>query len=110
MLRQALTDSAGHFRCHLLSLISTLGDFDAYFPLLKAELLGESEESRYWAANLLGRVYEPDRTWPDYAMVTLEDRETGKYLTDNSANIQKRLSAQSTNTVKNAEGWQKMVK
>lgn len=39
------------------------------------------------------------------AMVEFADRHTGKYLTDNSVDIQKLLSAQSANTVKTAEGW-----
>jgi HEAT repeat protein len=65
ILIDAFPASNGRLRSDLLSLLSTVGDFDCVFPLLAHELLCENDERRFWAANCLGRLHTPDSNWTE---------------------------------------------
>ncbi len=76
ILIDAFPASNGRFRSDLISLLSTLGDFDYVFPLLADEILCENDERRFWAANCLGRRHTPESNWTEQQSACL------KYATD----------------------------
>ncbi len=76
ILIDAFPSSNGRFRSDLVSLLSTLGDFDYVFPLLAGELQQDSDDRRFWAANCLGRLHDPECIW------TEQQSECLMYATD----------------------------
>ncbi len=59
------------FKLTLMGLIAGIADFGDYMPLLQNELRNGGMECRIWAANCIGRKYNPD--WPDDAIKSLDE-------------------------------------
>ena len=72
-LQTSSSESRGDFRRSLMSLITEVGHFDEYFPLLKSEIRDGEVENRNWAANCLGRKFNDDADWPTEALELLDE-------------------------------------
>lgn len=66
-----LSGATGAYRKYLLGLASICSDFRTAYRILKDELDNGNEASRNWAANLLGRRFEPGDDWGPDASGTL---------------------------------------
>ena len=57
-LIKELDNAKGHFRAHLLSLLSIVSEFKTYYPILKNEFNSHNKTMKFHAANCFGRTYD----------------------------------------------------